>query len=657
MIRKRILLSIVGSMILANSTLADQTLSKLDDVIITAHKLEQNVQEVPVSISVLDEKRLEDNNIKTLSDLATYVPNFSQTTIDSGMYIPSMRGIVLDAHTYTTSVATYVDGVPYLNSIGNDILLDNIERVEVLKGPQGTLYGKSAYAGVINIITKKPDNSTQGKIKLELGEDNKQAYSLSVSGPILKDKFYAGLSLAHYEKDGQLQNTYKDKKDDDREDNKGKLYLRYTPSDSLDISWITSHLKKNDGGPSQVSISDTTPRNVQRDYDGYSKSYILSNALKVEYAMDNMDFSSISTFKKYTDDRGYDYDGTSASLYYAQADSKYKDYSQELRLDGQKDKLIWLGGLYLDKNKAHNILTLNSGGYVDNEGEVSNIGIFSNIDYHLKDDLVFIAGLRYDKDKVDISDNRSTYAADKSYNEVSPKIGLKYFYTDDFMPYLTISKGYKRGGYYIFAADNDNKSYDKETLWNYETGFKAQALDDKLTFNLSIFYMDIKDMHVVTNLSAFSSYVSNAAEATSKGFEIDTNYKLNSNLEIFAAFGYSKTTFDKFEDSLGTYTGNTNPYAPEYTYTLGTSYRGDNGVFAKMDIRAQGSIYTDKANKYKSPGYKIVNAKVGYETKDYEVYLYSDNLTDENYDIQYYASRLRIVSDARETGVSFTYKF
>lgn len=657
MFKRKILLSMISSILLIQSANAEKKVHKVDEVIVTAQKVDENVQNIPISISVFDKQALEDKSILTVSNLASYVPNFTQTTIDSGMYQPTMRGLSLDAHIYTTSVATYVDGIPYLNAVGNDILLDNVERIEVLKGPQGTLYGKSAYAGVINIITKKPDNDTKEKIKLELGQNNKRAYSFKVSGPIIKDKFYASVSASHYEKDGQIQNTFLNRTDDDREDNNAKIYLRYTPNDNVDISWITSYMKKNDGGPSQVLISDTSPRTVQKDYAGYSKSNMLSSALKVEYTMKNMDFSSITSVKKYTDDRGFDLDGTSTTSNYAQADSKYKDYAQEFRLSGQNDKISWLSGLYLDKNAAHNVLTFNGGGYVDNEGDINTIGLFSNLDYHLNDDIVFIVGARYDKDNIKISDNRSTYSKKKSYGEVSPKIGLKYFYNENIMPYVTISKGYKRGGYYIFAANNADKSYDKETLLNYELGLKSKALDDKLSFNLSLFYMDIKDMQVTTNVTTTNSYVSNAAKATSKGFELETNYIVNSNFDVFATFGYSKTTFKSFEDNLGRYSGNTNPYAPTYTYSLGTSYESNNGIFASADIRGQSSVYTDKANKNKSPGFVVLNTKLGYKTNDYEVYIYSNNLTNENYDTQYYSNTLRVVSDARETGMALSYKF
>ncbi len=237
-----------------------------------------------------------------------------------------------------------------LSSMGNNLILEDIERIEILRGPQGSLYGKNAYAGVINIISRQPDNVFRGRVKVELGEENKREYAAHISGPLVKDKFYTGLSAKHYEKDGFIQNAYLNKKDDDRQDDAVKLSLRYEPTSNFTISLVSNYTEKDDGTTTVAPLLSPDPRRTNANFAGYTRSKSLSGALKIEYAWENISFTSVSTYKKYDDIRGVDYDYSPADIMHAEVDSEYVDYSQELRLNGQTGRFNWLAGIYLDKN-------------------------------------------------------------------------------------------------------------------------------------------------------------------------------------------------------------------------------------------------------------------------------------------------------------------
>lgn len=310
----------------------------------------------------------------------------------------------------------------------------------------------------------------------------------------------------------------------------------------------------------------------------------------------------------------------------------------------------------MEKDKQNPHYTRNDTITTDSDTQSDSLGIFAHTDYNVRDNLILTAGLRYDKDKIETADGLSNYKNDKSYSEISPKIGLKYVLNQNITSYVSISKGYKAGGYYMMAPTN-LRSYDKETMWNYEVGFKSKCLDNKLTLNMSVYYMDITDMQVAAYLDPTSAYVSNAATATNKGAEIEIDYKILNNLNVFANLGYSEAKFDKFDDYYGEYSGNYNPYAPKYNYALGFKYRDEKGIFAKFDISGQSSFYTNKANTIENKGFALLNAKIGYETEHYEIYLYCNNITDQDYGLEGYFDYYTMVSPPRETGISIAYRF
>jgi len=658
--KRKIALSFVTTLILSQSIYANN-MKQLDTVTVTAQKVEEDLQEVPIAISVLDEFDIEDNNIKSISDITSYIPNFQQFSTGSpSSFIPSIRGVTSDITSLSsTGVGTYIDGISYTNNRGNNMILDDISSIEVLRGPQGTLYGKNAYGGVINITTKKPNNETRRKISTSFGEDNKREYNANISGPIIQDKFYAGFSIRHYEKDGYIKNEYLNKYEDYAKNDSYKLNLRTTPTDNLDISLISTYFKRDDGAFTMTPRSSENVRVTNSDLEGFTESTSTTYALNISYTMNDFDFTSVSTYKDYSDDRAADFDYTANSSKQRHSDNNdgdVKNYSQEFRLNGEKDRFKWLAGIYLEKQEQDLYATTNSAITRDNSIDTQSLGIFVNGDYSLEDNIVLTAGLRYDKDEVEIDDHLSTYNDEKSYSELSPKVGLKYIVDTNFMTYLTISKGYKAGGFHA-QAPADLREFDKETMWNYELGMKTQSLDNRLTLNLAAFYMDIEDMQVTSNITGFTSYLSNAATATSKGIEIETNYQLNDNLNIFANLGYAQTKFDKFKDNLGDYSNNYNPLAPKYNYSIGAKYRDDRGIYGQIDFNGQSSFYADKANTFKNSGYTIANTKIGYETDNYDIYLYCNNITDRRYDIDGFYGFFTVVSPPRETGIQLTYRF
>nr|WP_319395836.1 TonB-dependent receptor [uncultured Desulfobacter sp.] len=628
----------------------------LETITVTAQKTEENVQEVPVAISVFDDVALEDRMVETLDDIAKYTPGLTIINYGAAVkYAPSIRGLYADYTTGTSTAGLFIDGVPVTNGLGFDETLMDIERIEVLKGPQGTLYGKNTEVGAVNVITKKPTNETRARITGELGEDNKRSLTAHISGAIVKDKLYLGISGKHYEKDGFVENTTTGEPVDDREHNYGKIYLRMTPTDNLEASLISSYIKYDNGGSTSGSPKAEN-RTVSNDLDTFNKSSVWSNSLNISYALnESLTFTSITAYRYFNEYLANDFDYTSdpSQKFHIFADSTYETLSQELRTNYEVNRINLVSGIYLESSETkYDKDRDTASSYVDGSGEsnTDSIGIFSHLTYKITDRLSALAGLRYDK--VKLEDKDASQSIDCSENELSPKVGLTYDLLDNVMTYVTVAKGYRSGGFNYLEGYPE--TYAPEILYSYEIGAKGILANGKLSWDVAFYYMDITDMQVNVYVDAENMYETNAAEATSMGVEASLTYQITRGLNLFAGFSYNKTEFDEYNDGFTDYSGNKTTFSPDYNYTLGMKYRAEQGYYASADLSGYGDMYLDLDNEYKKPAYELVNAKIGYETEKYDIYLYARNLFDRNYDSegQYY----NYYSQPREIGMSVTYR-
>jgi len=669
----KIALSLVTALTLSNLLYAKDSVD-LNTITVTAQKQEENIQEIPISLTVLDSLSLEDKNIDNVWDIMDNIPGLMN--FDTGMTDvfaqPSMRGITAPSTTFTSSVGLYIDGAPVFAAPGFAANLIDIERVEVLRGPQGTLYGKNTEAGAINIITSKPNNEIKGKASARFGEDNKRMLTASISGPIAKDKLYVGLAVQKDNKDGYIKNENLGGFDDDISRLFGRGQLRWTPNEDLDISLIMSKIISDGGRGSQTpnatmmsmyrhpALPDRTTYSDLREPQDVTNDF---QTLKIDYQIDeSMSITSI-TARKVTDwYSSADFDALSMPIYHIYADSEYSNLSQEIRLNWKNEKMKALIGLYLDRHSND----VNQGSILANTSKMpstkrelngDSYAVFGQIDYALSDDLHLISGLRYEKQNMDYDDELLNIKTEESWSKVTPKISLHYRYSPNINTYATIAQGYRTGGFNATATDLEYRTFDPEELWNYEIGIKTSLLDNRVQINGSIYYMDIQDMQVEEAITTITTYVNNAAEATSKGVELEITAKATENLILSAGLTYNKTEFDSFSDFSGDYTGNKNPFAPKYTLNLGASYRHHNGFFASANVIGYGSIYLDKANQNERDAYEIVNTKIGYETENFDVYLYAENLFDKEYDSLNYYGYYNNYSPPREFGIQLAYRF
>ena len=635
---------------------------ELDTITVTANKQEEDVRDVPITMSVFSDIDLEDKMIETVADIDKFTPGLQFVTYGSAVkWAPAMRGLFSDYSSRNAAAGLYVDGVPIIDGTGFDETLTDIERIEVLRGPQGTLYGKNSEVGVINIITKKPDNEFRGKVSIEAGEDEKQQLSLNVSGPIVKDKFYIGVSGRHFAQDGFIENPETGETIDDRENDYGKITLRWTPTDKLDSSLMISKVKYDDEANRMNVINAEGYREITSDLDAYNRSDITLAALNISYDInENFIFNSITTSRDYHEKNANDFDYTDQPLFHVFADSEYKRQSQEFRLNYTHSRFKLLFGSYFDHgdNAMNKIKNTFKGDSVTNQTEEGNsLGLFTHLTYSLTKSLSLLGGLRYDREERDYEDIQKEISDEQTWSEISPKIALQYRFNDNTMAFATIAKGYRAGGFNIWAPDGYPVSYDEETLWSYEMGIKGSFLNNRILLEASLYYMDIDDMQVDVYINAADLYTSNVAQATSKGIETQITAILTDEWQLVAGFSYNDCTFDEYKDSQGDFKGNHNPFAPEYDFNIGVKYRNAKGYYAGVDLVGYGKTYFDRENIYSRAPYEVVNAKIGYEMEHLDIYLYGKNLFDKEYDSVGIFGDYTVYSLPREIGVTLTYRF
>lgn len=649
---------------------------KLESMTVTVQKQEENVQEVPVSVTTLSDIQIEDAGILNIEDVAYQVPNFH--IIKTGSHNNGsrlvMRGLSVSN---TQTVGFYVDDVYY--SQGFDTELLDVERIEVLRGPQGTLFGRNSEAGVINIITQKPgSNQWQGKASVSYGNYNSQNYRAVIGGPLVQDKLFFRVSGKYFLSNGYNDNKFTgDDECDDMDDSNGRVILRWKPTDAWDINFVTEANRYRDGYNGFASLDDVRhdPHDVSLDFQGSDDTDAYGNSLRAEYSGKNFLLTSISSYRNWERDTIYDLDFTSTDNYRAELNDEIETWNQEFRVTSPNDSgpLKWLLGTnYFNEKKnigtaydyrqgfpAYGLSPYKQ--FQKSDLDTEGYAFFGQTTYTLFDRLDLTAGIRYeheekklyfkeyyDQDLSMFSMVSQTKAPDaEDSDELLPKFALTYHWMPDLMTYTSVSKGYSSGSFNMYTSTSAGEFYDPEYSWNYEVGLKSAWLDKRLIFNFSVFYIDWKDQQVMQQTTPGEVIFKNAAESTSMGVEVEAMAKLAAGLEFTAGFGYTNVEFDDFKDTLFDedltsptygqaigeidYSDKKNTFVPQYTYNLGIQYRNKMGFFSRIELQGIGEYYIDFNNTEKQGAYELVNARLGYEWENFEVYLWVKNLFDKEY--------------------------
>jgi len=682
---KKISFSILVSLMLNNLYADTNRENSFDKIIVTANKLEENILDIPQNIMVMDNVTIENKRLRSIEDIVKSIPNMRAKLLD-GVSM-NYRGINSSVFTNNNPVVIYVDGIPTNNRYGFDFsLLNNIKRIEVLKGPQGTLYGKNAIGGVINIITQKPNNETSINLSFEYGKNNHNFANLNLTTPLIDNTLFLGLNLEGKQDDGWITNQYNnDDKAGKEKDYKLNTYLAYE-KDKLKTKLVLNKTTSKDYIANEYGLANGSllsdfkrddVKNVNYNIPTHMQEKIFSQAFNLRYDFDNFHLDTVTTHKKIDYVANYDLD-FSNSLSFGDA-SIFNTFtndllSQEIRLSNQSKTLKWLVGLYLDKEDkktnpyGYDAPTFNYFERVDSRIKSRNSALFAQTTIPFKNfEATFGARLQNIEKKVDFktydkADNQFFAMNDKKdWNTFLPKAALLYKINPNLNSYISIAKGYMPGGYNNIPSTGtkEDNSFKPQQSINYEIGLKGVV--NNLSFSASIFKMDIKDIHIY-KIQGASYVTSNAKKAHSQGIELDFNYFVNDTIEIGGAVGLISAKYDDYDSGFKKYDGEKIEETPSHTANFYISYINPNGFYGFLNIRNQGDerIKNDALAEFiTNKGYTTVDLKLGYKKDNLELYAYANNLTDKSY-IQNFRSGLVSVAtfgDPRTFGIGVKYSF
>lgn len=660
--------------------------STIEEIIVTAQKRDQNLQDVPISITALTNATLERRNIEDVLDVAYKTPGVVGA-LQAGVPSFVIRGIGTNdfGSAADPAVGIYLDGVYTARTVASLIGLYDAERIEVIKGPQGTLFGRSAAAGAISIVSTQPNETLSFSAKLEYGNYDHTRVLASANVPLSDTVFLRVAALSH-QRDGYIENKLNGDELGDVDDRGVRAALRMVPTDALDITFSADYIKSETlgvglksatiGGFPGVDMSKFG--DVAHDIiDPVSELENMGAALHVGFDLtDQFSLTSITAYREYEFTIIEDDDGSFVELLATGTlPEESQTFSQELRLDWVGEGISWmLGASYFQEDiSVDGIARSNldvlfgpgSGGSFDersySSGEYTSYSVYADVTVDLSERTTLIAGLRWSYDEKDFElfvppnpaigvnllfggvNPRANLEED--WDSVQPRVVLQYRPNESVMTYLSAARGYKPGGFGSFELQ---PAFDPEYVWNYEAGVKSSMADGTLQLNAALFYYDYEDLQVTTQVG-LALQTTNASEASGQGAELEMRWLPLPQFSLSASVAYLKAEYDKFlQGELDPFTflpvttdrsGNTLTRAPEWQYNLGAEYDINLGDFGNLTIGAeyvfQSEVFFHAANnRFRSQDdYGLLGARIALRAPDekWQVSLFGENLLDEDY--------------------------
>lgn len=678
-----------ASPVLAQQVGAADERTRLAPVIVTANKREQTLESVNGSVVVLEQPQLDDAQVRNTQDLGRVLPGV-QMAGSGSMHYPliSVRGVTSAQDFYNPALTLYVDGVPQMPILVNQSLLD-VERVELLKGPQGTLYGKSAEGGVINVTTRQPDNTVRAGLRAGWSSRDGNLLEGTLALPLVKDMLYASVALRHDDAPGDLHNpaTGADRQGGVRS-RSGMVRLRLAPPGA---PWQASLAAGRECARSRqdayVAFNDIDSRKIYVQ-SGMPKALTDfsqrrcgdSQSLSAVYDGGPWKLSALAGWQQAETDRSYLF-----GPYYTAQPEHWRQDMQEIRLASQGQNRAWDGlfGLYRQatgqSRRYRNDLPSFGFNALDTQShnETESVAAYGDLTWHATAALDLSGGLRFTHDRARTAFggtalNFATFtqqpfggASSTSDDSVLGRLSAGFRLDPVWRLYTSLAQGYKPGGYNLAPSSvADARAFSRERATSYEVG--ARWNGQHVQGSIAAYRIDIKDAQLYQGDTVGYQSLRNVGDSRSTGLEFDLAWSLSRQWTLNASGFVNRARFTRYVASSACTACGSNevPFAPRHGLKLGL--QGDlsspvGNWRPQLNARYLGAQYFDTANTLRQSSYTLIDAALAWQVRlDTELAFYAHNLTDRAYRTYAFSGGAQLgnfaqVASGRTLGLTLSY--
>lgn len=695
----------------------------IEEVIVTARKREETLQETPLSVTAFTSDMIDRAGIADIQDVALRTPGLNYGNFGDEKLSPlSLRGVIGGSGSAGAdpAVGVYLDEVYLGQGVGATIDLFDLEAIEVLRGPQGTLFGRNTIGGLLHYRTARATEEFLAYLTLDVGSYDARRIAGAVSGPLGGSNVLGRLSFVSDQRDGTADNLVLDRDVNSEDSWSARGQLEFDLSDRA--TWrLSGDYRKVDQDSlvfETLSYNDTTtfvavldgsglPRNtdpydrdVYADEVTYERSEAWGVTSNISATVGSVDVVNITSYREHEYENRTDTDRSALQWVYDGDPEDVARFANELRLSWITGAFDWIAGVYYYEQDTANLsfvelgpglLTLLGVGPVTIDAgskaamDTESAAGFGSVTWNVSDRLDFTLGGRYTWEEKTIDYSQSDplgllggdFAATgkDDWSEFTPSANVRYRFSPNVMSYVTVSRGFKSGGFNDGLGDATGISFDPEKLWNYEAGVKSTLLDERVQANATVFHMDWQDIQISADNPAtpvFDPITLNAGEAHSTGIEVELLSRLGDHLTVGLNASLLEARYDEGSLPDGRPLDRV-PFAPEHTLSLNAEYRapltGGMEWFVGGEVLARGESYLtiDDQENGRVGAYELVNLQAGLEAADggWGVSVWGRNVGDETikqrlfdlFDLDIIGQNFIVLNDPKTYGLSLRLQF
>ena len=651
---------------------------QLPTVIVTAQKEPAEPRTLPVSVSAVSRDTLASAGISVLREAAIYAPNTYFTDFTARkLSNPRFRGI--GSSPANPAITTNVDGVPQLHSNTSSIDLIDVDQVEFIRGPQSALFGRNTLAGVINVVSARPSLTdwTYGA-SVPLSNFDSRDVRASISGPLAAGRVGVSGSIGYGRRDGFTRNVVTGNDVDHRSAFAGKGQVLWTPSNIWETRLIIGGERARDGdyALNDLGAVRANPFEVARDFEGFTERDLMATTLTTRRAGSRFTLSSITGFVDWQTVDETDLDYSPMPLIRRNNTEQGFQFTQEVRVGSAPNApwllspdvpVRWQTGVFLFTQNYEQDAVNTFSPFVlsplvplavsqhSPQSTLDDVGygVYGQATATFDGRLDVSAGARVDHENKKASLNTFFAPAiapgrlvtpEESFSNVSPQFSVALRFQPDKMVYGVIARGFKAGGFNA-ASPSGFEAYGEEQTWNLEAGVKALLAGGRVAATAAVFRIDWDDLQL--NLPdpfvPAQFYIANVGRASSQGFELELNARVQPGIDVFGMFGFTDANFKAGSVSSGVnVSGNEIPNTPDYTATLGTQFshavRADATMYGRAEVALYGAFQYDDLNTAGQDAYALTNVRAGIQRGN----LFGEAVDQERIRYALHSGRLRV---------------